>query len=63
MGCGGFKRIELKGPPDLDTWLAAFMVLRAALIMLGACGPNVLDRYAKMMVKYAKDYGRQVWHL
>ena len=55
--------MELKGPPDLETWLASCMALRAALIMLGAVGPNVLGLYIKEMFKFAQDYGTKVWRL
>ena len=46
-GVGQFRRIEIRGPPDFDTWLSAFLVLKTALIMLGLVGPTILDEYVK----------------
>ena len=60
---GTFTRIELKGPPDFDAWLACFRVYRAAMIMLSAIGVADLDRYIDRITQLLRDYGACVWHL
>ena len=62
-GDGQFKRVELRGPPDLATWVAAFMVLRATLIMLNAVSMSALDKYLKKVIKLHQEYGSKCWHL
>ena len=57
-----FTRIELKGPPDFDAWLACFKVSRAAMIMLAAIGVADLERYIERIATLLKDCGACVWH-
>ena len=62
-GLGAFRRIELKGPPDIATWTAAFMVFRALAIMINLAGVNSLNKYIKDIWQLLKDYGTAVWRL
>ena len=62
-GVGCFRRVEIRGPPDLYTWTRSFMVWRALAIMLVISGVNALDRYNQKVWNFARDYGMQVWHL
>eukprot|EP00971_Amphidinium_carterae_P258277 5126700-Amphidinium_carterae.1 len=34
---GTFRRVELKAPPDVETWRAAYKVLKTSLISMGSC--------------------------
>ena len=62
-GNGNFRKVEIRGPPDIETWTSAFHVFRAAMLMLKAASMAALDRYLDYMWKLAKDYGSRVWHL
>ena len=62
-GDGTYKRVELRGPPDIATWAAAFLVLRAALLMIGACSMAALDKYYDRVIRLAREYGPEVWML
>ena len=55
-GPGTFRKVEIKGPPDLESWLLCFRVLRAALIMLKAVGVAALDRHVEKIMKLARDW-------
>mgnify|MGYP000447372946 CR=1 FL=1 len=62
-GDGTYKRVELRGPPDIATWAAAFLVLRAALLMIGAASMAALDKYYDRVIRLAREYGSEVWML
>ena len=60
---GTFRKLELRGPPDFQTWLACFRVLRAALIMLGYVGVHALDQYERHIARLHAEFGSQCWPL
>ena len=60
-GYGTFRRAELKGPPDYQTWVACMMVFRSAVVMLGVIGVTAIENYVKEVGGLAADYGTSVW--
>eukprot|EP00971_Amphidinium_carterae_P279301 5544777-Amphidinium_carterae.1 len=58
---GTFKRVELKAPPDVETWRAAYKVLKTVLISLGAVSPARLERYSDLVSKFASQHGPSLW--
>ena len=62
-GLGAFRRIELRGPPDIATWTAGFMVFRALAIMINMAGVNAIDKYIMKVWQLLKCYGTAVLHL
>eukprot|EP00971_Amphidinium_carterae_P327927 6459528-Amphidinium_carterae.2 len=58
---GTFKRVELKAPPDIETWRAAYKVLKTTLISFGAVSPARLERYSDLVSKFASQYGAHLW--
>ena len=63
VGDGTYRRVEFRGPPDVGVWTVHFVVYKNTLIMSKAVGLNPLDRYIKLIHKYAREYGTRVWHL
>lgn len=62
-GVGEFRRVELRGPPNITVWTACFMVMRSAYIMWRIASMNALDRYLHKIWQLHRDYGSAVWHL
>eukprot|EP00971_Amphidinium_carterae_P325337 6455557-Amphidinium_carterae.1 len=58
---GRFRRVELKAPPDVETWRASYRVLKTVLISLEAVSPARLERYGDLIVKLANQYGQGLW--
>eukprot|EP00971_Amphidinium_carterae_P334343 6469558-Amphidinium_carterae.1 len=58
---GLLRRVELKAPPDVETWRAAYRVLKTALISFAAVSPARLDRYGDLIHRYATQYGQNLW--
>ena len=60
---GQLVRHEFKGPPDHVHWRSCFNVFATAMIMLGACLPAPLTRYADFICRAASRYGAKCWPL
>ena len=63
IAAGVFARVELKGPPDYETWCLCFRLLRSALIHLDEAGLNALDKYAMKVAELHRLFGSKTWHL
>ena len=49
---GTWKPVEVYGPPDYETWDAAFAVFRCGCLMLGKLCIGTLDRYRALIKRY-----------
>ena len=43
------QEVEMKGPPDFETWKECWLVYQCCMIMLAACKYNYLNSYATMI--------------
>jgi hypothetical protein len=60
---GTLVKVELKGPPDLETWHSCYRLLRTARISFQAVTVARLDAYNDLIHRYAARYSRSTWHL
>ena len=60
---GSFRRVEIRGPPDIHVWTAHFTVYRNLGIMLNIAGVLAFDDYIAKIWRFLRDYGTVVWHL
>ena len=60
---GSWKRQELPGPPDVETWWKSWLVLKCTLLLLKVVLPERLEIYGEHIRKMAHQYGREVWFI
>ena len=60
---GTLRKVEIRGPPDIETWTRHYRVYRANMIMLDAMGLNPFDVYNAKLRKFHTDFGSQCWLL
>ena len=49
---GTLRKVEIRGPPDIETWTRHYRVYRANMIMLDAMGLNPFDVYNAKLRKF-----------
>jgi len=54
---------ELRGPGNVDSWLACFLVFKVAMVRCNAINPSSLDGYIHHIKKLAGLYGSETWGL
>ena len=59
----GLQTIELKGPPDLQTWQSSFELQKNCYLMLDICDLGPLLQYEKKIQSYSIRYGPSIWPL
>ena len=60
---GSYKRTELPGPPDFESWWKCWMVYRCALLLLDAVRTEPLELYGELIRTFVQQYGQQCWFL
>ena len=60
---GSIHKVELRGPPSLENWLARWEVFQTTCIYLNALDLGVLVAYADKLKRYGSRYGPQTWAL
>ena len=60
---GTVQPVETFGPPSFDVWEQSYTILSTTLIMHDAVSITLLQKYARLVRKYATRYGHAVWHL
>jgi hypothetical protein len=60
---GGWKRVELPGPPDFATWWRAWLVLKTTLLLLQAVASERLDHYGEHIRRLVDLYGPDAWFI
>ena len=60
---GSFNKVEFKGPPTIEVWMAGFLVFKSGVISCDILGANPLDIHMKRIAKFHRDYGSKTWHL
>ena len=60
---GEWRRQDLPGPPDMDTWWRSWMVFRTTMLLLQQAKAEPLDLYGERMRDMATTYGQQCWFI
>jgi hypothetical protein len=60
---GTWKRVELPGPPDFESWWKSWLVLKCTLLLLGSVKPERLDLYGEHIRSFITTYGPTCWFL
>ncbi len=60
---GTWKRLELPGPPDFDSWGKSWLVLKCTFLLLGGFKPERLDLYGEHLRSFLTTYGPDCWFL
>ena len=60
---GTWKRVELPGPPDFNTWWKAWLVLKTALLLLQCVDAERLEHYGEFIRQLVDMYGPESWFL
>ena len=60
---GAIVMAEMKGPSNLDEWLASWRIFKVASIMLKILSTAAADAYAGHITRLHTKYGAQVWLL
>ncbi len=60
---GTWKRLELPGPPDFDSWWKSWLVLKCTFLLLGGFKPERLDLYGEHLRSFITKYGSECWFL
>ena len=60
---GMWKRAELPGPPDFNTWWKAWLVLKTALLLLQCVDAERLEHYGEFIRQLVDMYGPESWFL
>jgi len=60
---GTWKRVELPGPPDFNTWWKAWLVLKTTLLLLQCVDSERLEHYGEFMRQLVEMYGPESWFL
>lgn len=60
---GSWRRIDLPGPPNFDSWWRSWQVYQCTLILLRASKIEPLERDGEMIRSLSQNYGDSVWFL
>ena len=60
---GKLQNIELKGPPNYETWEECFSLWQTGMVMLQAISFATTERYKETIKQYWTRYGSESWHL
>ena len=60
---GTWKRVELPGPPDFNTWWKSWLVLKTALLLLQCVDAERLEHYGEFIRQLVDMYGPESWFL
>jgi hypothetical protein len=60
---GSWKRQELPGPPDFDSWWKSWLVLKCTFLLLQAIRPERLEQYGEHLRSLLNTYGTECWFL
>jgi hypothetical protein len=60
---GSWKRLELPGPPDFDSWWKSWLVFKCTLLLLDAVRPERLDHYGEHIRSFLATYGTECWFI
>ena len=60
---GQLKQVEVFGPADFELWEESHDCLKTGILMFSAVDLGWIDLYHKKQQKYARRYGRAVWHI
>ena len=58
---GGFKKVELPGPPDLEAWLRSWQVYETSLLLLKQVKGERLRAYQDLIRSFVGHFGGQCW--
>ena len=60
---GTWKRVELPGPPDVNAWWKAWLVLKTTLLLLQSVDSERFERYGEFFHQLVGMYGPESWFL
>ena len=60
---GTWKRQELPGPADFDSWWRSWQTYKCCLLLLEAVKPEPLDLYGEMIRSLSHLYGPECWYI
>ena len=60
---GTWKRVELPGPPDFNSWWKAWLVLKTTLLLLQCVDSERLEHYGEFIRQLVEMYGPESWFL
>jgi hypothetical protein len=60
---GSWKRQDLPGPPDFDSWWKSWLVLKCSFLLLDSVRPERLDRYGEHIRSLLTTYGTECWFI
>ena len=60
---GEWRKVELPGPPDFNTWWRCFRILKTLLLLLGVVQVEHIDNYGEFIRGLHDTYGSRVWFI
>ena len=60
---GVWRKNELPGPPDFDSWWKSWLVFKCTLLLLKAVKIERLDRYGEHIRSLNAQFGQECWFL
>ena len=58
---GGWRRVELPGPPDFEAWLRSWGVFECTLLLLKQVRGERLRAYQELLRGFVLHFGQQCW--
>jgi hypothetical protein len=58
-----YKRRDLPGPPDFDTWLRSWNVFKCTCLLLDICKVEPLDAYSDHIRSLHHEHGQKHWFI
>jgi hypothetical protein len=60
---GSWKKHDLPGPPDFESWWKSWLVLKCTLLLLDAVQPERLEHYGEHLRSFLNTYGAECWFI
>ena len=60
---GSWKKQDLPGPPDFESWWKSWLVLKCTLLLLDAVQPERLEHYGEHLRSFINTYGAECWFI
>ena len=60
---GTWRRVEMPGPPDFDTWRKSWQVLKTTLLLLKAVTAERLEQHGEFIRNLSATYGEKSWYI